>query len=56
MITFKATVRCALAMLMLAPLSLIASSHREAPITALDKGADVPFRVQTMLADRICNR
>ena len=30
-----------LALLMLAPASMFASSHREAPITALDRGADV---------------
>jgi hypothetical protein len=39
--TFKAMVTCALAMLLLIPASLSASSHREAPITALDRGADV---------------
>ena len=31
----------ALALFMLAPSSLFASSHREAPITALDHSADV---------------
>jgi hypothetical protein len=39
--TFRGTVTCALAMLLLVPVSLMASSHREAPITALDKSADV---------------
>src|ERR1700747_483310 len=34
-------VALAVALLMLAPASLFASSHREAPITALDRGADV---------------
>lgn len=37
---FRATVTCALAMLLI-PASLLASSHREAPITSLDRGADV---------------
>src|SRR5881296_2286091 len=39
--TFRVTLTCALTMLLLAPVSLFASSHREAPITALDKTADV---------------
>jgi hypothetical protein len=37
----KSLVALALAMLMLAPPSVFASSHREAPITALDRTADV---------------
>lgn len=37
----KATVAFAVALLMLAPTSLFASSHREAPISALDRSADV---------------
>ena len=37
----KSMVALALALLMLAPSSLFASSHREAPITALDRTADV---------------
>ena len=37
----KSMVSLALALLMLAPSSLFASSHREAPITALDRTADV---------------
>jgi hypothetical protein len=37
----KATVAFAVAMLMLVPTSLFASSHREAPISALDRSADV---------------
>ncbi len=37
----KIAVVCALAMLMLVPSGAFASSHREAPITALDHGADV---------------
>jgi Domain of unknown function (DUF4331) len=37
----KAVVALALALCMLVPASLFASSHREAPITALDRGADV---------------
>jgi len=32
---------CLVAMMMLAPAGMLASSHREAPITALDHGADV---------------
>src|SRR3974377_1371037 len=39
--TFTVGVVCALALLVLVPASMFASSHREAPITALDKGADV---------------
>src|SRR3954447_5055219 len=37
----KSLLAIALAMLMLVPSSLFASSHREAPITALDRTADV---------------
>ncbi len=37
----KATVAFAMALVMLAPASLFASSHREAPISALDRTADV---------------
>ena len=37
----KSMVALALALLMLVPSSLFASSHREAPITALDRTADV---------------
>jgi hypothetical protein len=37
----KTVVALAMALLMLAPTSLFASSHREAPITALDHSADV---------------
>jgi hypothetical protein len=37
----KSTMALALALLMLAPASLFASSHREAPITALDRTADI---------------
>ena len=37
----KAIVAGAMSLLMLVPSSLFASSHREAPITALDRSADV---------------
>jgi hypothetical protein len=37
----KAVVALALSLCVLVPASLFASSHREAPITALDRGADV---------------
>jgi hypothetical protein len=37
----KSIVALAMSMVMLAPASLFASSHREAPITALDRSADV---------------
>src|SRR5215469_3233529 len=37
----RSVLACLLAVLMLVPNSLFASSHREAPITALDRGADV---------------
>src|SRR5208282_3473975 len=37
----KSIVALAVALFMLAPSSLLASSHREAPITALDRSADV---------------
>jgi hypothetical protein len=37
----RSTVAFAIALFMLAPFSLFASSHREAPITALDRSADV---------------
>jgi hypothetical protein len=37
----KSMVSLALALIMLAPASLFASSHREAPITALDRTADI---------------
>ena len=37
----KTLVALALALVMLAPASLFAASHREAPITALDRGADI---------------
>jgi len=37
----KSMVALAMSLLMLAPSSLFASSHREAPITALDRSADV---------------
>jgi uncharacterized protein DUF4331 len=37
----KSTVALALALLMLAPASVFASSHREAPVTALDRTADI---------------
>jgi Domain of unknown function (DUF4331) len=37
----KSIMAVAMSMLMLAPSSLFASSHREAPITALDRSADV---------------
>src|SRR5262249_38648124 len=37
----KALVTLAMALFALAPTGLVASSHREAPITALDRGADV---------------
>jgi hypothetical protein len=37
----KSMVALAMALIMLAPTSLFASSHREAPITALDRSADV---------------
>ena len=37
----KALVCLALALVMLAPSGMFASSHREAPITALDRTADV---------------
>src|SRR5437899_2263739 len=37
----KTIVAFAVALLVLAPASLFASSHREAPIAALDRGADV---------------
>jgi len=37
----KSLVALALSLFMLAPSSLLASSHREAPITALDRSADV---------------
>src|SRR5271168_3224997 len=37
----KSMVALAMALCMLAPSSLFASSHREAPITALDRSADV---------------
>ena len=37
----KLLVGLATALFMLAPCSLFASSHREAPITALDRSADV---------------
>src|SRR5271170_1157659 len=37
----KSMVALAMALCMLAPASLFASSHREAPITALDRSADV---------------
>ena len=37
----KSIVALAMALFMLAPSSLLASSHREAPITALDRSADV---------------
>ena len=39
--TLKSWVALALALLVLAPASLLASSHREAPITALDRTADI---------------
>ncbi len=38
---FKALVAFAIALFLLVPASMFASSHREAPITALDRGADV---------------
>src|SRR6266700_3871600 len=38
---FKTLVAFALALFLLVPASMFASSHREAPITALDRGADV---------------
>src|SRR5579864_4327825 len=37
----KSAVVCAIAMMLLVPAVAFASSHREAPITALDHGADV---------------
>jgi hypothetical protein len=37
----KASLALAMSLFMLAPASLLASSHREAPITALDRSADV---------------
>jgi Domain of unknown function (DUF4331) len=37
----RGVVACAMALIMLAPASLFGSSHREAPITALDHTADV---------------
>jgi hypothetical protein len=37
----KSIVALAMSLFMLAPSSLFASSHREAPITALDRSADV---------------
>jgi len=37
----KSIVALVMALFMLAPSSLFASSHREAPITALDRSADV---------------
>ena len=37
----KSIVALAMSLCMLAPSSLFASSHREAPITALDRSADV---------------
>ena len=37
----KSMMAFAMALLLLAPSSLFASSHREAPITALDHTADV---------------
>ena len=39
--TMKSIMALALSLFMLAPASLFASSHREAPITALDRTADV---------------
>jgi hypothetical protein len=39
--TLKSWVALALALFMLAPASVLASSHREAPITALDRTADI---------------
>ncbi len=39
--TAKSGMVLALALMMLAPASLFASSHREAPITALDRSADI---------------
>src|SRR5499427_926434 len=41
MTNMKSVVAFAMALLLLAPSSLFASSHREAPITALDHAADV---------------
>ncbi len=38
---FKSLVTFAMALLLLAPVSMSASSHREAPITALDRTADI---------------
>ena len=38
---FKFLVAFAMALLLLAPVSMFASSHREAPITALDRTADI---------------
>src|SRR5258708_649347 len=38
---FKSWVALALALFMLVPISVFASSHREAPITALDRTADI---------------
>lgn len=38
---FKVLVALTLALFLLVPASMFASSHREAPITALDRGADV---------------
>jgi hypothetical protein len=38
---FKSMVALALALLLLAPANVFASSHREAPITALDRSADI---------------
>jgi hypothetical protein len=38
---FKVLVAFTLALFLLVPASMFASSHREAPITALDRGADV---------------
>jgi hypothetical protein len=40
----KSMVALAMALLMLVPANLFASSHREAPITALDRTADVTDR------------
>ena len=37
----KKVIALAMALLMLAPASVFASSHREAPITALDRTADI---------------
>ncbi len=39
--TLKSTMAIAMSVVMLAPSGLFASSHREAPITALDRSADV---------------